>query len=447
MRFLPSNPGRTAAEVLLTAAIVAFVVYDLSGHSSVKPESSSNVVLSFEAKRPSALPAVDAASSSRFDTAVTGITSANTFTVCGNTAAPTNPWLIGNGTNQALIIQLGGGCIANPAIQITNSSTNATSLAGINVQSGSWLSFQNIQSQGTSAGATSWQLTMASGSTLETVLASGLPANPLTNLVYPLLLAAGACPSFIGVTIPATTNCPFDPTITTGVYGCAVSYASFVSSGVTYCALLLTVSGALTQSSAPITFTFGKDCSTYTVANFKSAVQTATGVSAVAINVVAWQCGSITVTFTVLGSNPALIAAAVASILAASAPGGALYSLLGGITISGSVTVTITPGTVNGLGYYPVAYCRYYPCPSTQTFDPSSRNPGLFALLTLLVIPVAIFVGLLIYACLPRAPVCEPVPMCPPAPVCPAPAPVVYYAEPCAMPCDPCMGAQAPACF
>ena len=66
---------------------------------------------------------------------------------------------------------------------------------------------------------------------------------------------------------------------------------------------------------------------------------------------------------------------------------------------------------------------------------PRSSNPGLFALLTLLVIPVFIFVGLLIYACLPRAPVCEPVPVCPPAPMCPAPAPVVYYAEPCAMPC------------
>ena len=51
MRFLPSNPARVAAEVLLTVAIVAFVAYDLSGRSSVKPEAS-NVELSFEAKRP-----------------------------------------------------------------------------------------------------------------------------------------------------------------------------------------------------------------------------------------------------------------------------------------------------------------------------------------------------------------------------------------------------------
>ena len=172
MRFLPSKYGRTAAEVLLTTAIVAFVVYDLSGHSSVKPEATSEGVLSFDAKRPSTLPVLSAASSpSRFDAAVTGITAANTFTVCGNTAAPTNPWVIGNGTNQALIIQLGGGCIVNPAIQTANSTSNVT-LAAISVASGSWLSFQNIQSQATTTGAASGTLTMASGSTLETALAS-----------------------------------------------------------------------------------------------------------------------------------------------------------------------------------------------------------------------------------------------------------------------------------
>ena len=76
MRFLPSTPGRTAAEVLLTVAILAFVVYDLGGQSSAKPEAS-NVVLSFEGKRPSALPAAEvAAPSSRFlkplPTAVSG---------------------------------------------------------------------------------------------------------------------------------------------------------------------------------------------------------------------------------------------------------------------------------------------------------------------------------------------------------------------------------------
>jgi hypothetical protein len=157
------------------------------------------------------------------------------------------------------------------------------------------------------------------------------------------------------------------------------------------------------------------------------------------------------VTFTILGSNTALINSAVASILVAAAPGGTLYATLGGITIvsagNTSVSASVTPTTLNAQGYYPVTYCSYYPCPSTQQFTPSSSNPALFALLTLLVIPLAIFVGLLIYACLPRVPVCEPVPMCPPAPVCQAPAPVMYY-EPCATPCpDPCAAAAAPAYF
>ena len=133
----------------------------------------SSVVLSFEAKRPSTLPTFNA-DTSRFDAAVTGITAANTFTVCGtgNALQPSNPWIIGNGTNQALIIQLGDGCITDPAIQFTNSTSQVTSLAAINIASGSWLSFQNIQSQATTAGATSGALTMASGSILETALAS-----------------------------------------------------------------------------------------------------------------------------------------------------------------------------------------------------------------------------------------------------------------------------------
>ena len=41
-----------------------------------------------------------------------------------------------------------------------------------------------------------------------------------------------------------------------------------------------------------------QDCSTYTVAQFKVDIQTYTGVSSIAINVIAWQCGSIIVTFT-----------------------------------------------------------------------------------------------------------------------------------------------------
>ena len=111
-----------------------------------------------------------------------------------------------------------------------------------------------------------------------------------------------------------------------------------------------------------------QDCSTYTVAQFKVDIQTTTGVSSTAVNVIAWQCGSITVTFTILGSNSALIAAAVAAILAASAPGGALYNALGGITFAGSATI---PTTVNSSGHYHVAYCSYYPCPSTLPFNPS----------------------------------------------------------------------------
>lgn len=166
MRFFPSNPRRTAAEILLTVAIIAFVVYDLSGNSA-KPEAT-NVVLSFESKstvQPSA------SAPSRFESTVTGIAAGNTFTVCDNTIAPQNPWVIGNFTaNQALIIRLGDNCPPAPTLLAFNSTTNASVTAGIIVQGGSWLSFQNIMyTNGIPAGARTGPLVMLPNSVLEAV--------------------------------------------------------------------------------------------------------------------------------------------------------------------------------------------------------------------------------------------------------------------------------------
>ena len=54
----------------------------------------------------------------------------------------------------------------------------------------------------------------------------------------------------------------------------------------------------------------------------------------------------------------------------------------------------------------------------------------------MLVIPVALILGLFVWCCLQKEPVCCPVPVCTPAPAC-------YFPEPtCAMPCDPCAGGQ-----
>ena len=51
-------------------------------------------------------------------------------------------------------------------------------------------------------------------------------------------------------------------------------------------------------------------------------------------------------------------------------------------------------------------------------------------------IPVALILGLFVWCCLQKGPVCCPVPVCTPAPAC-------YFHEPtCAMPCDPCAGGQ-----
>ena len=69
-----------------------------------------------------------------------------------------------------------------------------------------------------------------------------------------------------------------------------------------------------------------------------------------AINILSWACGSITIIFVVLGSNAALIAAAVQAILASAAPGGALYVLLG-VTFAGLGPIPTS--------YYPLPYCFY----------------------------------------------------------------------------------------
>ena len=126
-------------------------------------------------------------------------------------------------------------------------------------------------------------------------------------------------------------------------------------------------------TSAALTIISTQDCGTFSTTMFKSAVVTSTGVSAASINIISWQCGSITVTFTILGSNSALIASAVASILVAAAPGGTLYAALGGIIIvsAGNVTVSVGATALGAQGYYPVTYCSYYPCPSTLPFNPS----------------------------------------------------------------------------
>lgn len=95
---------------------------------------------------------------------------------------------------------------------------------------------------------------------------------------------------------------------------------------------------------------------------FKAQVTAATGIATSAINIVSWSCGSVTVTMTILGSSTALIAAARASLIAAA--GTILPCTYGPVQ-----------GTQNRPGYYPVPYCRYYPCVPTIPFNPSYAHP------------------------------------------------------------------------
>eukprot|EP00906_Rhabdomonas_costata_P010767 RCo015140 len=307
MRLLSPTMGR-AVEVLLTVGVLAFVAHDLCTPSSSSPgPTSRETVLSFE--EVSDRPAERKPSSRSSPRAAVQVTNVNSsFIVCGDTVAPTNPWAIGNSTvNQALVVQLGGGCLSNPAILQFNSSTNVSLVNDIAVASGSWLSFQSVTtSNGGSAGATCGGLSMAPGSFLETVFSASLKPVPSISVVYPLLLASGACPSFTGVNVLPPSNCPTDSTLTmVGSYACVVSSTLVSIGGSPFCNLFVTIVGALSMSSSQVTIQFSKDCSTFTPAMFKGAVFTATGVPVAAINILTWACGSIATTFTVLGSDPA----------------------------------------------------------------------------------------------------------------------------------------------
>ena len=69
-----------------------------------------------------------------------------------------------------------------------------------------------------------------------------------------------------------------------------------------------------------------------------------------AINILSWACGSITIVFAVLGSNAALIAAAVQVILASAATGGSMHVLLV-VTFAGLGRIPTS--------YYPLPYYLY----------------------------------------------------------------------------------------
>ena len=127
------------------------------------------------------------------------------------------------------------------------------------------------------------------------------------TVIYPLLLSAGAYPSFSGVNILTTVNCPVgvctccacarpstsffwggkNPTLccgqslpqaglspprafcclsadtslqAVGSYSCVVSSSNVVINNLPYCSLFLSIVGALTMSSNQITFQISKVC-------------------------------------------------------------------------------------------------------------------------------------------------------------------------------------------
>ena len=150
MRLFSSN-CRTAAEILLTLAVLAFVTYDLVDRSG-KP-SSEAVSLSLQAKSSAvseALPlpthAAAPAATTRFTTQIDSAIAADanrTYVVCNDYTAPTNPLVVGTAARtEAIVFLANPTCNANP--RVLSSNTSAGVLAAVTVKGGSWLSLQNV---------------------------------------------------------------------------------------------------------------------------------------------------------------------------------------------------------------------------------------------------------------------------------------------------------------
>ena len=137
MRLFSSN-CRTAAEILLTLAVLAFVTYDLVGRSG-KP-SSEAVSLSLEGKS-SAVPEVQPAASGRFQTQISAsINDSMRTPVCNALIATSNPQVIGGTDPEAIIFEGSSVCNTNPVVLASGN----TSYAGLDIMAGSWLSLQNM---------------------------------------------------------------------------------------------------------------------------------------------------------------------------------------------------------------------------------------------------------------------------------------------------------------
>lgn len=441
MPFLKPPSRRLAAELLLVVSLLCFLVYDITDTPNARSNSPTSMVYSYERKPSSSAPdshtspaassslaslsrdhfrnspvallfssTLLTSSSSRFGTAVSGNVT-DTFTVCvGNSFAPSSPWVIGeNGKTQALVVSQSAECSLTPRILFNGSN------AAVTVKSFSWLSFQDIQNL--NSFVTTGPVTAEPGSNVEFYLSKSLVADPKSRVIYTVIKADGACPNLNGVNANVY-NCPVDATLSTvGSYACLATAVGVGSQ----CAVSVEVVGPLTSSAGQyIQMIMNKDCATFTQTQFAQTIQAATGVPAQAIWVVVWTCGSIATTFTVLG-NPALATAALNQIFT-SASSGALSSALGVTSVSVSATPTPpTPPTPNPYNSsYPYNYNNSYPynytnrstttTTTTSTTSPkmlyfptaSSSNPALWALMTLLLIPIGIAIGLILWCCMKK---------------------------------------------
>jgi hypothetical protein len=290
-------------------------------------------------------------------------------------------------------------------------------------------------------------LTMNFGSYLEAVIPSTFQPNAYVVQNFPLLVSSGACPSLQTAVTPSVLNCPVDTTLAlTGPYTCSLTTAQANNT----CIIGLSVQGALSaQANTYVRVTMNKDCSTMTQTTFKAIISSVIGVSPAAILITYWQCSSIVAIFTVLGATEAQ-ATAVLMMIYSSMQTGQLRILLAVTAVS--LNPAPFPTAVTITSTYAKPYYPMIPYPILV----SSSNPALFALLSLLLIPIAVAIALLVWWCYrnrvvpPPEPAC--IPQCCPMPMpmcCPPPAPMCCEAATLCEPlCTPsCTPFAAPAAY
>lgn len=322
-----------------------------------------------------------------------------TYLGCGNWVTPSNPLTLGNATRcEQLSFYLNTAPLgANPACVATYGGETYSSVgtsfgapAGVVVTNNGVMSFQGMGT--TQRAALLNSVTLMAGSNFIVNFPAALGATARQNLNYELLRTLSPCPSFSGVNA-VINNCPN----VTEVGACNCSFnSSAYNSG---CLVSVTVAGPLqATSNSWAILVMNQDCATFNSLSFRQTIAQYTGIPALSLTNPLVVCSSVTASFQCMALTTALAQANCQTIVN-SATSGPLKGALG-------VTQAYLSPTAFTGGYNNTTTTTTRSTPTqaatSYTAPQSSGNPALWALMALLIIPIGIGIGLLVWCCMKK---------------------------------------------